>query len=324
VKVKNMTLSPGAFDSNHVRVIEVGPRDGLQNEQQVLLAADKVELVQQLVGTGVRAIEVTSFVRPDFVPQLFDGAQVFPAVEKLPGVRYIALVPNLAGLKSAAQAGVQEIAVFGAASEAFSQSNLGRGIDESLEMFAPVAAEALSLGMTVRGYVSTVLGCPFSGAVPTENVLRVVAALDEMGCQEISLGDTIGVGTPPAVTQLISAVSTVLPVERIAVHFHDTYGMGLANSMAAIQCGVRAVDTSIGGLGGCPFAGRNATGNLATEDLVYALSGSEFDTGIDLDALLTVNRWLAERLGRALPSKVASAKAASALMAKETGATNDE
>jgi hydroxymethylglutaryl-CoA lyase len=181
-------------------------------------------------------------------------------------------------------------------------------------MFAPVAAEARLLGMTVRGYVSTVLGCPFSGAVPVGNVVRVVRALDEMGCDEISLGDTIGVGTPHAVNELIAQVETVLSVQRIAVHFHDTYGMGLANSMAAIDSGVRAVDTSIGGLGGCPFAGRNATGNLATEDLVYALAGSEFDTGIDLEGLLQVNNWLAQRLGRALPSKVAAA-----LLAKQAG-----
>ncbi|MEX0768265.1 MAG: hypothetical protein WD029_07325 [Microthrixaceae bacterium] len=168
------------------------------------------------------------------------------------------------------------------------------------------------------------LGCPFSGAVPTENVLRVVAALDNMGCEEISLGDTIGVGTPHTVTEMISRVADLLPLQRVAVHFHDTYGMGLANSMAAIQVGVRAVDTSIGGLGGCPFAGRNATGNLATEDLVYALAGTEFDTGISLEKLLIINSWLAERLGRALPSKVASAKVASALTSKQTGATNGE
>lgn len=317
MNVGTMTAGSEAANSQQVRVIEVGPRDGLQNERQVLPAADKVELVQRLVATGISAVEVTSFVRPDRVPQLADGVAVFPAVQKLPGVRYIALVPNLAGLQAAAEAGVHEVAVFGAASEQFSQSNLGRGIDDSLKMFEPVAAEARLLGMVVRGYVSTVLGCPFSGHVPVGNVVRVVRALDEMGCDEISLGDTIGVGTPHAVNELIAQVETVLAVQRIAVHFHDTYGMGLANSMAAIQAGVRAVDTSIGGLGGCPFAGRNATGNLATEDLVYALAGSEFDTGIDLDGLLQVNSWLAERVGRALPSKVAAA-----LLAKQAGTSD--
>ena len=312
-----MTADIDGDRSQRVRVIEVGPRDGLQNEQQILPANDKGELVERLVGAGITAVEVTSFVRPDRVPQLADGVAVFPDVQKVPGVRYIALVPNLAGLQSAAEAGVKEIAVFGAASEQFSQANIGKGIEESLQMFAPVAAEARLLGMDVRGYVSTVLGCPFSGAVPVENVVRVVQALEAMGCDEISLGDTIGVGTPHAVVDMITQTATVFSLQRIAVHFHDTYGMGLANSMAAIDVGVRCVDTSIGGLGGCPFAGRNATGNLATEDLVYALADSEFETGIDLESLLQVNSWLAARLGRALPSKVAAA-----LMAKQAGSTD--
>ncbi|CAN5487981.1 hydroxymethylglutaryl-CoA lyase [soil metagenome] len=295
-----------ALDTS-VRVVEVGPRDGLQNAPEVLAAGDTVELVERLVATGISAVEVTSFVRPDRIPQLSDAASVFPAVHKVPGVRYIALVPNRTGLAAAREAGVEEMAVFAAASEQFSQSNLGRGIDDSLAMFADVAAEGRALGMRVRGYVSTVLGCPFAGHVPLDDVVRVVEAMDAMGCDEISLGDTIGVGTPPAAVDMVERVATSVSIDRLAVHFHDTYGMGLANSLAAIQAGVRVVDTSIVGLGGCPFAGKGATGNLATEDLVYALDGSDTPTGIDLVGLLEVNAWLAGRLGRSLPSRAASA-----------------
>ncbi|MGB3411143.1 MAG: hydroxymethylglutaryl-CoA lyase [Microthrixaceae bacterium] len=290
-----------------VKIVEVGPRDGLQNEPSVLGASDKIELVDRLVDAGIGAVEVTSFVRPDRIPQLSDGAEVFPAVKKLPGVRYIALVPNLRGLESAREAGVTEMAVFAAASDAFNRSNLGRGTEESLAMFAEVAGEGRKLGMTVRGYVSTVLGCPFQGDVPLAEVQKVLEAMDKMGCDEISLGDTIGVGRPAEVVGLVAAAGEVVGLGRLAVHFHDTYGMGLANSLAAISEGIRTVDTSVGGLGGCPFAGPGAKGNLATEDLVYALAGTENDTGVDLDALVSINDWLAEKIGRPLPSRSATA-----------------
>lgn len=293
--------------TDQVKIVEVGPRDGLQNEPSILQSSDKVELVERLVGAGIGAIEATSFVRPDRIPQLSDGANVFPAIRKVAGVRYIALVPNLRGLESAVKAGVTEMAVFAAASEAFNQSNLGRGTAESLAMFAEVAAEGRKLGLTVRGYVSTVLGCPFQGDVALADVQRVLGAMDRMGCDEISLGDTIGVGRPDGVVGLVAAAGEVVDLDRIAVHFHDTYGMGLANSLAAIGQGIRTVDTSIGGLGGCPFAGPGAKGNLATEDLVYALSGTPHDTGIDLDELVSINSWLAEKIGRPLPSRSAAA-----------------
>lgn len=290
-----------------VKIVEVGPRDGLQNEPSILATADKVELIDRLVAAGLGAVEATSFVRPDRIPQLSDGADVFPAVKKVPGVRYIALVPNLRGLESAREAGVTEMAVFAAASDAFNRSNLGRGTEESLAMFAEVASEGIKVGMTVRGYVSTVLGCPFQGDVPLTEVQKVLEAMDKMGCDEISLGDTIGVGRPAGVVGLIAAASDVVDQSRIAVHFHDTYGMGLANSITAIEQGIRTVDTSIGGLGGCPFAGPGAKGNLATEDLVYALSGTDNDTGVDLESLVSTNAWLAEKIGRPLPSRSASA-----------------
>lgn len=294
---------------DRVRIVEVGPRDGLQNEPVVIDTADKVHLVDSLVEAGIDQIEVTSFVRPDLVPQLSDGAAVYDSITKAPGVRYIALAPNVRGLQTAREAGVTEVAVFAAASDEFNRSNVGRSTGEALEMFSAVAAEALALDMKVRGYVSTVLGCPFAGHVPLDDVVRVVEAMDAMGCEEISLGDTIGVGRPHEVPALIEAATGVVDVSRMAVHFHDTYGMGLANSLAAIDAGVRTVDTSIGGLGGCPFAGKGAKGNLATEDLVYALAGSPHDTGVDVMGLVEINRWLGTVMGRPLPSRAAEALA---------------
>lgn len=294
---------------DRVRIVEVGPRDGLQNEPVVIDTADKVHLVDSLVEAGIGQIEVTSFVRPDLVPQLSDGAEVYDSITKAPGVRYIALAPNVRGLQTAREAGVTEVAVFAAASDEFNRSNVGRSTAEALEMFSAVAAEALALDMKVRGYVSTVLGCPFAGHVPLDDVVRVVEAMDVMGCEEISLGDTIGVGRPHEVPALIEAATGVVDASRIAVHFHDTYGMGLANSLAAIDAGVRTVDTSIGGLGGCPFAGKGAKGNLATEDLVYALAGSPHDTGVDVMDLVEINRWLGTVMGRPLPSRAAEALA---------------
>lgn len=297
---------------DRVRIVEVGPRDGLQNEPVVLDAADKVHLIDSLVASGIDQIEATSFVRPDMIPQLADATRVYGDITKVPDVRYITLAPNLRGLQSAAEVGVTEIAVFAAASDEFNRSNVGRTTAEALAMFEEVASKARDLGMKVRGYVSTVLGCPFAGHVPLGDVVSVVRAMDDMGCDEISLGDTIGVGRPHEVAPLIDAVTDVVDISRIAVHFHDTYGMGLANSLAAIEVGVRTVDTSIGGLGGCPFAGKGAKGNLATEDLVYALAGSPHDTGLDVGRLVEVNQWLAGVIGRPLPSRAAQALAARA------------
>lgn len=290
-----------------VRLVEVGPRDGLQNESTILDTATKAELIQRLVDSGIQAIEVTSFVRPDRVPQLSDATELTAALRYQPGVRYISLVPNMRGLEAALQAEVSEIAIFAAASDAFSQANIGRTVDESLDSYRGVAEQARAAGMRIRGYVSTIIGCPFSGRVPQENVRRVTTELAAMGCEEISLGDTIGVARPNEVAELFSVLGKDVGLELLAGHFHDTYGMGLANSLAALDVGVRTLDASIGGLGGCPFAGRGATGNLATEDLVYALLDSDYDLGIDLDSLVAINAWLSEQMGRELPSKAARA-----------------
>jgi hydroxymethylglutaryl-CoA lyase len=299
------TATPEARDA--VTVVEVGPRDGLQNEDRTVPTATKVELIRRLVAAGARAVEVGAFVRPDRVPQMADSDEVIAGLALPPGVRAIALVPNTAGLERALRTGVTEVAVFAAASEAFSRANLGRSVRESLDMFRPVVEGARRAALRVRGYVSTVLGCPYQGPVPLDSVRTVVAALLDMGCDEISLGDTIGVGTPAQVHELLDALDGVLPLPMTAVHMHDTYGMGLANTLAAIEHGVRTVDTSVGGLGGCPFAGPGARGNLATEDLVYALRDSRLTTGLDLDALVAISWWLAEELDHDPPSRVAQA-----------------
>lgn len=290
-----------------VRLIEVGPRDGLQNESIVLDTTIKAQLIERLVQAGITAVEVTSFVRPDRVPQLNDATELTAQLNYQPQVRYISLVPNMRGLESAEAAGVEEIAVFAAASDAFSEANIGRTIDDSLDSYRAVTEKALASGMRIRGYVSTIIGCPFSGRVPQDNVRRVTTALAEMGCEEISLGDTIGVARPHEIAKLFTVLGADVGLDKLAGHFHDTYGMGLANSLAALDVGVRALDASIGGLGGCPFAGRGATGNLATEDLVYALANSDYDLGVDLDALVGINAWLSAEMGRELPSKAARA-----------------
>lgn len=289
-----------------VTIVEVGPRDGLQNEPGVVPTEVKIGFIDRLSRTGLAVVEATSFVHPTWVPQLADAAEVLAGIDPVDGVRYPVLVPNERGLDRALEAGVREVAVFGAASETFSQKNLGRSIDASLEMFAPVVRRATDAGMRVRGYVSTVCGCPYQGAVPVDDVQRVTSALLELGCHEVSLGDTIGVGTPRQVQELVTAVSADVGVERLAVHLHDTYGQGLANTLAAFEAGVTIADTSAGGLGGCPFA-PGATGNLATEDLVYALHGSGVATGVDLESLVDVSAWMAEQLGRPPVSRVARA-----------------
>jgi hydroxymethylglutaryl-CoA lyase len=289
-----------------VTIVEVGPRDGLQNEAVPVPTPVKVEFVQRLHAAGVRVMEVTSFVRADRIPQLADAAEVAPAALHLADLRCIALTPNLQGLEAAVQAGLHEVAVFGAASEEFSRRNINRSVAESLEMFRPVVESATARGMRVRGYVSTALGCPFQGEVPLGDVVRIVTALADLGCHEVSVADTVGVGAPGQVRRLVKALAAEVDVARLAFHGHDTFGMGLANAFAAMDAGITTIDTSAGGLGGCPFAGPGAKGNLATEDLVYALERSGVDTGIDLDALVATSWWLSGTLGHPPRSPVAT------------------
>jgi len=291
-----------------VEVVEVGPRDGLQNEPQALPAAVKVALIGKLAEAGCRVIEAGAFVSPKWVPQMADTAEVLAALPRRPGLRYPVLVPNMKGLERALESGVEEIAVFGAASEAFSQRNINCSIAESLERFRPVCTAALARGLRLRGYVSCVLGCPYEGDVPAARVAEVAAALAEMGCAEVSLGDTIGVGTPLKARAMLSAVAEQVPLERLAVHFHDTYGQALANILACLEMGVATVDAAVAGLGGCPYA-KGASGNVATEDVVYLLDGLGIATGIDLDRLAAAGAYICGELGRPPSSKVALALA---------------
>lgn len=291
-----------------VRIVEVGPRDGLQNEKATIATADKIELIDRLSGTGLRSIEATSFVSPKWVPQLADAAEVFTGIHRAPGVRYPVLVPNEQGYERARAVGVEEIAVFTAASEAFNRKNINASIDESLQRFAPVMERARADGVAVRGYVSTVLGCPYQGEVPLSDVVRVARALHDMGCYEVSLGDTIGVGTPGKARAMLLAVVSEVPVNALAVHFHDTYGQALANVLACLEEGVAVVDAAVSGTGGCPYA-KGASGNVATEDVVYMLHGLGIETGIDLARLADTGRWLASKLGRETGSKVGKALA---------------
>ncbi|MCC6757636.1 MAG: hydroxymethylglutaryl-CoA lyase [Arenimonas sp.] len=288
--------------ADHVRVVEVSPRDGLQNEAVFVATADKRELIRRLAASGLRTIEATAFVSPKWVPQMADAAELFPQLPRDDGRRYPVLVPNLQGYERAVACGVREVAVFTAASEAFTRKNINAGIEESLQRFEPVLERARADGVAVRGYVSTVLGCPYQGAVPVSDVVRVAARLHAMGCYEISLGDTIGVGTAGAARAMLQAVAGDIPMAALAVHFHDTYGQALANVFACLEAGVRTVDASVSGTGGCPYA-KGASGNLATEDLVYALHGLGFDTGIDLATLVETGAWLSAKLGRDSLSK---------------------
>ncbi|MES2883912.1 MAG: hydroxymethylglutaryl-CoA lyase [Pseudomonadota bacterium] len=292
---------------DQIRIVEVGPRDGLQNEKQLVPAATKIALIERLAAAGLKDIEATSFVSPKWVPQMADAAEVLAGLKRAEGVRYPVLVPNLQGLERALAAGVTEIAVFTAASDAFNRKNINASVDESLERIRPVAEQARAAGLKVRGYVSTVLGCPYQGAVLLSEVVRVSEALFHMGCYEISLGDTIGVGTPHAARDMLRAVRSAVPIEQLAVHFHDTYGQALANIYACIEEGVRVADASVAGLGGCPYA-KGATGNVATEDLVYMLHGLGIETGVDLDALCDTARWISAELGREPASHVAKAR----------------
>jgi hydroxymethylglutaryl-CoA lyase len=292
--------------SAQVRIVEVGARDGLQNEKAIVPAAIKIALIDQLSATGLRTIEATSFVSPKWVPQLADAAEVYAAIRKAPGVRYPVLVPNMQGYERARAVGVDEIAVFAAASEAFSQKNINASIAESLERFAPVLERAKADRVAVRGYVSTVLGCPYQGEVPLADVVRVAKTLHAMGCYEISLGDTIGIGTPAKARAMLAAVASEIPMTALAIHFHDTRGQALANILACLELGVSVIDSAVSGVGGCPYA-RGASGNVASEDVVYMLHGMGIATGIDLDGLVDTGRWLSTQLARDNGSKVGKA-----------------
>ena len=294
--------------SEHVRVVEVSPRDGLQNEKAIVPSAVKIELIERLAACGYDTVEATSFVSPKWVPQLADAEAVLAGLTRKPGVRYPVLVPNLQGYLRARLAGASDIAVFSAASEAFNHRNINASIDESIVRFEPVLAQARVDGVRVRGYVSTVLGCPYQGEVPVADVVRVAARLFELGCAEISLGDTIGVGTPVQARAMLRAVAAVVPLPALAVHFHDTYGQALANILACLEEGVRVVDAAAAGTGGCPYA-RGASGNVASEDVIYMLQGMGLETGVDLDALVATGYWLAMQLGRPTGSRVGRARA---------------
>jgi hydroxymethylglutaryl-CoA lyase len=289
-----------------VRIVEVGPRDGLQNEKTLIGTADKIALIDRLSQTGLRSIEATSFVSPKWVPQLADAAGVFAAIRRAPGVSYPVLVPNEQGYERARAVGAEEVAVFTAASEAFNRKNTNAGIDESIERFRPVLQRARADGVKVRGYVSTVLGCPYQGEVPLADVVRVAQRLHALGCYEISLGDTIGVGTPHQARAMLQAVASEVPLPALAVHFHDTYGQALANILSCLDVGVRVVDAAVSGTGGCPYA-KGASGNVASEDVVYMLHGLGVRTGVDLEKLSDTGRWLAALLGRETGSKVTRA-----------------
>ncbi len=294
---------------DHVHIVEVAPRDGLQNVSATVPAAVKIELIDRLGACGLRTIEATSFVSPKWVPQLADAAEVYAGIRKLRDVRYPVLVPNLQGYQRARAAGASDVAVFTAASETFNQRNTNAGIDESISRFQPVLDAAKADGVSVRGYVSTVLGCPYQGAVAVGDVVRVAKALFDLGCSDISLGDTIGVGTSRQAAAMLRAVATEVPMRALAVHFHDTWGQALANILACLDEGVRAVDCSVAGTGGCPYA-KGASGNVATEDVVYMLHGMGMGTGVDLSALAQTGQWLSETLGRANGSRTGMAMAA--------------
>jgi hydroxymethylglutaryl-CoA lyase len=299
---------------SRVRMVEVGPRDGLQNEAEILPAAVKIELIDWLSATGLSVVEATSFVSAKWVPQMADGAEVMAGITRRNGTSYPVLIPNLRGFEAAMAAKAEEVAVFAAASESFSQRNINCSIAESLQRFAPVMAAAKAAKVKVRGYVSCVLGCPYEGAVAPAKVAEVAERLAAMGCYEVSLGDTIGVGTPGRAAAMIEAVADHLPREQLAVHFHDTYGQALANILAALECGVAVIDSSVAGLGGCPYA-PGAGGNVASEDVLYMLQGLGIETGVDLDGLIAAGRFISDRLGRMPASKVSRAMSAAAARA---------
>lgn len=294
-----------------VRLVEVGPRDGLQNEATLVPTEVKVELIERLADAGLPAVEATSFVSPKWVPQMADAADVMARIRRKPGVSYPVLVPNLKGLEAAIAAHAEEVAVFGAATESFSRRNINCSIDESLDRFTPVCEQALAAGLRVRGYVSVVLGCPYEGAVAPEAVAHVAKRLHAMGCYEVSLGDTTGMGTPAKTQRMIEAVAKHVPADRLAGHYHDTFGQALANIVASMDLGVATFDCSVAGLGGCPYS-PGATGNVATEDVLYLLDGLGVETGVDMTKLAEAGRFICEALGRPNASRAGRALAARA------------
>ena len=289
-----------------VKIVEVGPRDGLQNEAQSVPTEVKIRLIEKLVDAGLPVVESGAFVSPKWVPQMASSGDVFAGIEKRAGVSYPMLVPNMKGLEAAIEAGVEEIAVFAAASETFSKRNINCSIEESLERFRDVTKKASAENLRIRGYISCVLGCPYEGEVSIETVSEVAARLLDQGCYEISLGDTIGVGTADRAQALVERVSKTVPVSQLAAHFHDTYGQGLANLYAVLQSGISVVDSSVAGLGGCPYA-KGASGNVATEDVVYMLDGMNIETGVDMQKLLDAGQYINEFLGRESASRAALA-----------------
>ncbi len=291
-----------------VKIVEVGPRDGLQNEPGTVPLETKIALIDKLSHAGLPAVEAGSFVSPKWVPQMADTSDVMAGIERLPGTAYPVLTPNMKGYEGARAARCDEVAIFAAASERFSERNINCSIAESLDRFRPVVEAARADGVRVRGYVSCVLGCPYEGEVAPDAVAHVSRALFDMGCYEVSLGDTIGVGTPLKAQRMIEAVSTHVPVDKLAAHFHDTYGQALANLLAVMEMGVAVVDTSVAGLGGCPYA-KGASGNVATEDVLYMLNGLGIETGVDMTALLGASAFISDALGRPPASKVARARA---------------
>jgi hydroxymethylglutaryl-CoA lyase len=295
--------------TQQVRIVEVGPRDGLQNEKEVVSTRTKLDLIERLVQTGLRDVEVASFVSPKWVPQMADHAEIMaslPPTDRYSDVNYSVLTPNMKGFDAAVAAGAKEVAIFAAASEGFSQKNINCSIDESIQRFAPLVDKAKRLGIRVRGYVSCVIACPYDGPIDPEKVAEVAARLLELGSYEVSLGDTIGVGTPRSTLSMLEAVSRRVPIGQLAGHYHDTYGMAIANVYASYQFGLRTFDSSVAGLGGCPYA-KGATGNVATEDLVYLFDGIGAKTGVNLNALVECAAWISNVLGRAPVSRVSRA-----------------
>lgn len=300
-----MTIVMSERFPSKVKIVEVGPRDGLQNEVPVSIE-DKVALINNLSQTGLSVIEAGSFVSPKWVPQMAGSADIYAQINKVDGINYPALTPNMKGYEAAVAAGVKEVAIFGAASEAFSQKNINCSIAESLQRFEPIMERAEQDGIKVRGYVSCVLGCPYEGAVAVEKVVEVAQKLYEMGCYEISLGDTIGVGTPEKAKLMLASVAQAVPMEKLAVHFHDTYGQAIANIYACLELGVSVIDSAVAGLGGCPYA-KGASGNVASEDVVYMLNGLGIEHGVNLQKLAQTGQQICKALGKPGNSKVAAA-----------------
>ena len=289
-----------------IQIVEVGPRDGLQNEKEWVPTETKISLIEKLADAGLTKIEATSFVSPKWVPQLKDAHEVFTGIKRIAGVSYPVLTPNMKGFEKALEADAKEIAVFSAASEAFSQKNTNCSIEESINRFRPVLEEAQKNNIQVRGYISCVLGCPYQGHVPVEDVINLAAKMIEMGCFQISLGDTIGAGTPVQAKSMVQKVAEKVPLSKLALHFHDTRGQALANIYACLELGITVIDASVAGLGGCPYA-KGATGNVATEDVVFMLHGMDIKTGIDLNKLIETGRFISGVLGRVPQSRVSAA-----------------